>query len=76
MIKFVKREHYKQGSHKAKIVITYSLSEIILGTLLVAMTSFYIYNYLSTNLNKSAAGRLNHSPYLQESNKTPILPKK
>jgi hypothetical protein len=52
MLKFVKKEHYKKGDHKGKIIITYSVSEIIIGILLVTLVGFYIYNYLDSNLHK------------------------
>ena len=51
MFKFVKNTHMKKPHNKNKIIITYSISEIILGILLVAMVSFYIYNYLTNAFN-------------------------
>ena len=44
MFKFIKKSntsHYKDN----KIVITYSMSEIVLGAFLVGLVAFYIYNY-------------------------------
>lgn len=54
MFKFVKSSHTGRPNKK-KVIITYSVSEIILGILLVAMVSFYIYNYLTNALYPSSA---------------------
>lgn len=70
MIKFVKNEHYKKGEHGRRIIITYSTYEIIIGFLLVALTAFYIYNYLNTNLNKKNQGYINYS-YPEQALKIP-----
>ena len=51
MFKFIKRAYYIKGAHKGQIVITYSVSEIIIGLLLVSLVAFYIFNYLEANLN-------------------------
>lgn len=51
MFTFVKNTHMDKPHNKNKIVITYSVSEIILGILLVAIVSFYIYNYLTNAFN-------------------------
>lgn len=75
MFKFIKKEHYNRGDHHGQIVITYSVSEIIMGLLLVTLVTFYIYNYLSSNLGKSVAGRVNYSS-IQKATKIPTLPKK
>lgn len=48
MFKFIHKHHYKKGDHRGKIVITYSVSEIVIGTLLIVATALHIYIYLST----------------------------
>ncbi|OGE77724.1 MAG: hypothetical protein A2751_01550 [Candidatus Doudnabacteria bacterium RIFCSPHIGHO2_01_FULL_46_14] len=63
MFKFVKKEHYKKGLHQGKIVITYSVSEIIIGSLLVFATFLHIYIYLST-VAASKRTRENISTYI------------
>ena len=46
MIKFVHRKHTNQNQKTDKIVIYYSLLDIILGLLLMVLVAFFIYNYL------------------------------
>ena len=46
MIKFIHKKNYVPSKNVRKIVITYSTSEIILGILLVGLTTFFVYNYL------------------------------
>ena len=50
MFKFVKRSHYQKGGHSGQIVITYSVSEIVIGFLLIGLVGFYVYQYLKANL--------------------------
>ena len=60
MLKFIKKEHYKKEDHRGKIVITYSVSDIVIGTLLVSLVALHIYNnYLASSLNH---GLLNFPP--------------
>ena len=46
MIKFVHKKHINQDPKTAKIVIYYSVFDIILGLTLMVLTAFFIYNYL------------------------------
>ncbi|OGE76636.1 MAG: hypothetical protein A3K05_00045 [Candidatus Doudnabacteria bacterium RIFCSPHIGHO2_01_48_18] len=73
MLKFVHKHHYKKSDHPGKIIITYSLSEIVMGGLLIIMLTFYIYNYLSTNLNPPVASRVYYNPPIPEPAKIPGL---
>lgn len=50
MIKFIHKKHINKHPRTAKVVIYYSLSEILLGLLLVALSIFFIYNYLDFKL--------------------------
>ena len=49
MFKFVHKNHMRATKHESKIVIYYSLSDIVLGFLLVVLVAFFIYNYLEVN---------------------------
>lgn len=49
MIKFLHKKHIGK-SHGARVVIYYSLSDIILGLMLVALVIFFIHDYLVHNL--------------------------
>ncbi len=51
MVTFVHKKHYKSHDHKNKMVITYSLSEVAMGVLLLALSAFYIYDYLTHRLD-------------------------
>lgn len=73
MFKFVKNTHMEKTRNKNKIVITYSVSEIILGILLVAMVSFYIYNYLTNAFHPSSA---NSPSTMIPSSQKNVLPSK
>ncbi|OGE76170.1 MAG: hypothetical protein A3C85_01760 [Candidatus Doudnabacteria bacterium RIFCSPHIGHO2_02_FULL_48_21] len=64
MLKFIKRTHHKKTEHKGKIVITYSLSEIVIGGLLIIMVVFYIYNYLQANFLANPKPALIYDKYL------------
>ena len=61
MIKFIHKKHINQSSQNAKIVIYYSISDIVLGIVLMALVAFFIYNYLefkvfSSQINKCVYG--------------------
>lgn len=50
MLKFIHKKHInQQAKSKFRFVIYYSASDIVLGILLIALTSFFIYNYLQAN---------------------------
>ena len=49
-IKFVHKRHIQEHSHPDYIVISYSMSDIFLGVLLVILIGFIIYNYIEVNL--------------------------
>ncbi len=55
MLKFVHRKHFNKLKGEAKIVVYYSLSEIILGLLLVVLVTFFAMDYLKNNLYNSAS---------------------
>jgi hypothetical protein len=50
MIKLVHKKHMQKGSHGTKLVIYYSVSDIVLGILLLVLTGFFIYNYVGNSL--------------------------
>ncbi len=51
MLKFVHRRHFNKIK-EARIVVYYSLSEIILGLLLVVLVTFFALDYLKNNLSE------------------------
>jgi hypothetical protein len=53
MLKFVHRKHFNKIKGQAKIVVYYSLSEIILGVLLIMLASFFAMDYLKNNLKNN-----------------------
>ena len=54
MLKFVHKKHInQQAKSKFRFVIYYSASDIVLGILLMALTTFFIYNYLQANIYPS-----------------------
>ena len=58
MFKFVRKEHYKKDAHRGKIVITYSVSEIVIGSLLLVATFLHIYIYLSGSYGSTKTQQL------------------
>ena len=50
MLKFVHRKHFNKLKSEARIVVYYSLSEIILGLLLIVLVTFFAIFYLKNNL--------------------------
>jgi len=46
MIKFVHKKHINLTPKTSKIIIYYSISDLILGLLLIILVGFFIYNYL------------------------------
>jgi hypothetical protein len=49
-IKFVHKRHIQEHNHPDYVIISYSMSDIFLGVLLVSLTGFIIYSYLEINL--------------------------
>lgn len=60
MFKFIKKEHYKKEDHRGKIIITYSLSEIILGLLLLVLSIFHAYNLAKGGFAKSNSNNIRY----------------
>ncbi len=52
MIKFIHKKHPNGDVAKGNIIIYYSVSDIILGAMLLALTVFFMHDYLSHSLNK------------------------
>ena len=52
MIKFINKKHIHTEKDPYKIVIYYSVSDIFLGTILMALVIFFIHDYLSHSLPK------------------------
>lgn len=46
MIKFIKKKHVHEDKPDAKFVIYYSVSDIVLGFLLIGLVSFFVVNYV------------------------------
>jgi hypothetical protein len=56
MIKFVHKKHIKNAKPVGKIVIYYSLSDIVLGGLLVSLTIFFTSFYIKASFpNRSSS---------------------
>lgn len=55
MLKFVHKKHINETKSKYRFVVYYSASDIVLGILLIALTSFFIYNYLRANVYSSGS---------------------
>jgi hypothetical protein len=53
MVKFIHKKHVQHTAHGNALVIYYSLSEIILGILLIGLVTFYIVAYLKSSLQGS-----------------------
>jgi len=49
MIQFIHKKHINKHPQTAKIIIYYSLADIILGLLLVSLSIFFALNYVSFN---------------------------
>ena len=56
MINFIHRKHIHESTHVRGIVIYYSLSDIVLGFLLIVLVSFFIFSYL-----RFSFGQLSHA---------------
>jgi len=52
MIKFIHKKHIKNDTETGKIIIYYSLSDILLGVLLFGLVVFFIQDYLSHTLGE------------------------
>ena len=72
MIKFTHKRLYKVSGHGRKIVITYSMYDIIIGTLLVVLVGFYIYNYVHDNLYNFREYRVYPSGYTGAQGAPPV----
>lgn len=77
MIKFIHKNHIHQDAHTKALIIYYSLSDIVLGLLLVVLVGFFIYNYLefsfrATNQN----GRISIGADTQLNPNKPTVPVK
>ena len=57
------------NKNESKIIIYYNASDIFLGSTLLVLVIFFIYNYLSVNL--SSETRNNDSCYLMQQNIKP-----
>jgi len=55
MIKFIHKKHINQDMQGGKIIIYYSISDIVLGVMLLALTVFFMNDYLSHSLKKSSS---------------------
>ena len=49
MIKFIHKKHINNHPYTARIVIYYSFADIVLGTLLVILSTFFAVNYTNSN---------------------------
>ncbi len=54
MLKFVHKKHMHKDRPEAKFVIYYSVSDIVLGLLLIILVSFFAVNYVRDNLDGRA----------------------
>lgn len=50
MIKFIHKKHIQEHKGDSKFVIYYNVSDIFLGTILLALVVFFIHDYLSHSL--------------------------
>jgi hypothetical protein len=50
MIKFINKKHINKDKTGTKLVIYYSVSDIVLGIILLILVGFFIDNYLNENL--------------------------
>ena len=53
MLKFIHKKHMHKNRPEAKFVIYYSVSDIVLGFLLVVLVGFFAISYLQDHLNPS-----------------------
>ena len=51
MIKFIHKKHINKSETKGKIIIYYSALDICLGIVLLALTVFFMQDYLSHSLS-------------------------
>jgi hypothetical protein len=49
MIKFIHKKHIHKAPNVKAFIIYYSVSDIILGFLLIVLVAFFIYNYLQNS---------------------------
>jgi hypothetical protein len=49
MLKFLHKKHIYKNLKNSKLTIYYSISDIFLGSLLIILVLFFIYNYLISN---------------------------
>ena len=56
MIKFIHKKHIHKDPQIKGLAIYYSLSDIILGSLLIVLVAFFIYNYLEFSYQKINTG--------------------
>ena len=54
MIKFIHKKHIQKAPNIKALIIYYSLSDIVLGALLVILVAFFIYNYLEVSFQSRA----------------------
>ncbi len=53
MIKFIHKKHINKVPHTSKFVVYYSVTDIILGILLLVFVVFFIANYWQSQKNTS-----------------------
>ena len=55
MIKFIHKKHINRNIENGKIIIYYSVSDIILGIILVSLVIFFIHDYLVHSFEKKSS---------------------
>lgn len=72
MLKFVHKKHINKNPNTKALIIYYSLSDIILGLLLVTLVAFFIYNYLEFSFNTT--GQNDHTLTTENKLNMPLEP--
>lgn len=63
MVKFLHKKHINKGKGAGRVVIYYSLSDIFLGVILVALSIFFMNDYLSHTIWASKSQNSNYTSY-------------
>ncbi len=68
MIKFLHKKHIHYSDKSSRLVIYYSVSDIVLGTLLMILVAFFVNDYLTTHFFSKNPNMVNTGYHAQMGN--------